>query len=57
MAFGVPTGVGGVAPDAAEVAAAGADEDRGDAGKFSFALDGMKEFGDFHWSILVWVAV
>jgi hypothetical protein len=48
FALGVPTGVGGVAPDAAQVAAAGADEDGGDAGKFAFALDREEEFGEFH---------
>ena len=51
-AFGVPGGVGGVAPGAAEVAAGGADEDGGDAGKLSFALDGVEDLGDPHAWIL-----
>lgn len=39
LAFGPPGGVGGVAEPAAEVAAAGADEDAGRAGEEAFALE------------------
>ena len=46
--LGFPTGVIGIAPGAAEVAAAGSDEKGGEAGQLAFALDGIEEFGDFH---------
>jgi hypothetical protein len=48
FAFGVPGGVGRVAPSAAEVAAAGADEEGGDAGQFALALQGMEDLGNQH---------
>ena len=51
-AIGGPGGVGGVAPGAAEVAAGGADEDGGGAGKFSFALEGVEDFADAHEGIV-----
>ena len=44
--FGFPGGVWGVAPDAAEVASADTDESGGDSGPDSFALDGVKYFGN-----------
>lgn len=48
VAFGVPGGVGRVTPGAAKIAAAGTDEDGGNADELSFALDGVKEFGGKH---------
>ena len=50
--FRVPRGVGGIAPGAAEVAAGRADEDGGNAGELSFALDGVENLGDAHCAIL-----
>lgn len=46
--FGIPGGVGGIAPVAAEITAGGADEEGGDAGEEALALDGGEDFADFH---------
>jgi hypothetical protein len=53
-ALGVPGGVGGIAPGAAEVAAGGAEEDGGYAGEFTFALDGVEYFSDAHEGSVGW---
>ena len=45
-AFGVPRGVGGVAPDATQVTPARADEGGGDARPDAFSLDGGEDLGD-----------
>jgi hypothetical protein len=50
---GIPTGVGRVAPGAAEVAAAGADKNAGNARELSFALNRMEQLGEFHESIML----
>src|SRR5260370_4554887 len=51
-AFGAPGRVGGVAPDATQVAPARAHEYRRHADKGAFTLDGIKNFGDFHASTI-----
>ena len=53
FALGIPTRIRRIAPDAAEITAAGADEDGRNADEFAFALDGMEKFGDFHEGIVV----
>ena len=47
FAFGIPGRVGRVAPGTAEIAAAEADEDAGNAGQDAFALNGVKDLADF----------
>jgi hypothetical protein len=46
--LGVPGGVRGVAPSTPQIAPGGADEDRGDAGQFAFALQAVKELRNTH---------
>jgi hypothetical protein len=47
-AFRLPRGIWGVAPRATQVAPRRADEDRREADEFTFALDGVKDFGNEH---------
>ena len=47
-ALRLPRGIHGIAPIAAEVATGRADENGGDAGKFPFALDRIKNLRDEH---------
>ncbi len=46
--FGFPRGVGGVTPAATQVAAGGADEERGCAGESPFSLQRMEGFSEVH---------
>lgn len=48
LAVGVPRGVWGVAPAAAQVAAGGADEERWRAGEGALSLKGVECFSDVH---------
>lgn len=48
VAFRIPRGVGRVAPDAAKVAAAGADKGAGQAGELSLTLNAVEDLGDAH---------
>src|ERR1044072_7705514 len=48
LPFRLPGRIRRVAPDAAQVASRGADEDRRHAGEAPFALDRVKNFGDVH---------
>ena len=47
-AFGIPRGVGRVAPTATQIAAGRAKENRWHADEFALALDGIKNLGDQH---------